>query len=122
MYNKSQQLQGGTGPGGCDALHYRDVLLRYGTFSAHLSDSAAGLCHDLCNFIVPWDSFRALVASHLIALNKCPGVRPIAIGDILCRIIRRLCVWLLPLMLLWSVAQANCVQAFRLVLRGPFMV
>ena len=83
----THQLQGGAGPGGCDASHWRDVLLRYGTSSAHLCDSVAGLCRHLCNSIVPWDSVRALVASCLIALDKCPGVRLIGIGETLRRII-----------------------------------
>ena len=60
---------------------------RYGNSSTHLHDSVAGLCCHLCNSIVPWDSIRALVVSHLIALDKCPGVRPIGIGKTLHRII-----------------------------------
>jgi len=52
-----------------------------------LRDSVAGLCCHLCNSIVPWNGIRALVASCLIALNKCPGVRPIGIGETLHRII-----------------------------------
>ena len=85
----AHQLQNGPGPGpgGCDASHWRDVLLRYGTSSTRLRDSIAGLCHHLCNSIVPWDSIRALVANHLIALDKCPEVRPIGIGETLHRII-----------------------------------
>ena len=84
----AHQLQSGAGPGGCDASHWRDVLLRHGTSSARLHDSVAGLCC-LCNSIVPWDGIRALVASRLIALDKCPGVRPIEIGETLCRIIEK---------------------------------
>ena len=83
----AHQLQGGAGPGGCDASHWRDVLLRYGTSSTHLHDFVAGLCRHLCNSIVPWDSIRALVASRLIALDKCLGVKPIGIGETLRRII-----------------------------------
>ena len=70
----AHQIQGGAGPGGCDASHWRDVLLRYGSSSSRLRDSVAELS------IVPWDDVRALMASRLIALNKCPGVRPIGIG------------------------------------------
>ena len=63
------------------------MLLRYGAPSAHLHDSIAALYRRICNLIVPWDDIRALVASCLIALNKCPGVHPIGIGETLRRII-----------------------------------
>ena len=65
-------------------------LLRYASSSAHLHDSVVGLCRRLCNSIVPWDSIRALVASRLIVLDKCLGVRLIGIGEILCRVMGRL--------------------------------
>jgi len=85
----AHQLQGEAGPGGCDASFWHDVLLHYGSSSAHLCDSVAALCHRLCNSIVTWDDVRALMASCLIAFNKCPGVRPIGIGETLHRVIEK---------------------------------
>ena len=61
----AHQLQGGAGPGGCDALYWHDVLL---SSSSCLRDSVAALCHHLCNSIIPWDDIRALVASEELGL------------------------------------------------------
>ena len=57
--------------------------MHYGASSASLRDTVAALCRRLCNAITPWEDVCALVASHLIALDKCPCVRPFGIGEIL---------------------------------------
>ena len=73
-------IQGSGGPGGCDAAHWQDVLLRYGNHSAKLA-------RRLSNSIIPWSDVRSLVSCRLIALDNCPGIHPIGIGETLRRII-----------------------------------
>ena len=51
-----------------------------------MRDEVATLATKMCNQILPWSQVRALVSGRLIALDKCPGVRPIGIGECLRRI------------------------------------
>ena len=80
-------MQGSSGASGTDFEHWQTVLLRHGALSSHLRDEVATLATKMCNQILPSSKVRALVSGRLIALDKCPGVRPIGIGECLRRII-----------------------------------
>ena len=84
-------IQGGVGPGGSDASQWQNYLLWYGAHSAKLCDAMAELARKIANNVVNWVDICTLMSSCLIALDKCPGVRPIAIGEehrwILCKVL-----------------------------------
>ena len=71
------------------ALHWQDFLLRYGSHSVRLRDAVAELVRCIANTIMDWVDICALMASRLIALDKCPGVCPIRVGEVLRRILGR---------------------------------
>ena len=83
----AKKLQGGAGPSGVHSLWWEHWMLRVGARSEKLREAVAALARVLANDVVPWQNVRALVANRLIALDKCPGVRPIGVGECLRRII-----------------------------------
>ncbi|KAL1446997.1 hypothetical protein WDU94_013938, partial [Cyamophila willieti] len=85
----ARKIHGGGGPGGSNSEQWTDFLLRFGRSSHRVRDAVAQLCCKLNNQSVSWDKIQALMSSRLIALDKCPGVRPIGIGECLRRILSK---------------------------------
>jgi hypothetical protein len=77
----ARRLSGGAGLGGTDAHALQQWLLRFGKASRTLRQASAEMVDWLANTFPPWASYRALMAGRLVALDKCPGVRPIGIGE-----------------------------------------
>ncbi len=75
------RLSGSAGLGGTDAYALSHWLLKFGTASCKLRVALAGLSAWLANGFPPWAAYRALMAGRLLALDKCPGVRPIGVGE-----------------------------------------
>ena len=76
------KLRGGAGPGSVDATAMSYWLLRRGKYSQMLREELAEWTEWLCNDTPPFAAFRALLCCRLVALDKCPGVRPLGIGEI----------------------------------------
>ena len=81
------KTNGSHGPSGLDAGEWRRLLTSYKTSSIDLcktvSKLAIRIATEELNFLNSYNACR------LIALDKCPGVRPIGIGEVLRRIIGR---------------------------------
>jgi hypothetical protein len=83
----ARRLHGSSGPTGTNSDQWKDYLLRHDKHSEKLREAVAALACRLSNTIVDWREIQALMANRLIALDKCPGVRPIGIGECLRRIL-----------------------------------
>ncbi|KAF6202525.1 hypothetical protein GE061_002921 [Apolygus lucorum] len=83
----ARKLHGSRGPNRSNSDQWTDFLLRYGRSSLTLRKAEAALANKLNNEDVPWESIKALMASRLVALDKCPGVRCIGTGECLKRIL-----------------------------------
>jgi hypothetical protein len=77
----ARRLSGSAGPGGTDSAAVQHWLLRFGGASQQLRKAVAEFTDWMANSSPPWAAYRALRAGRLVALDKCPGVRPVGIGE-----------------------------------------
>ena len=76
-------------PRGWTRLLGRERCTSFGSESNNLCHALASLAKRLCTTQVAPQGLSSLVACRLILPDKCPGVRPIAIGEVARRIIAK---------------------------------
>ena len=83
------RTKGAAGPSGIDAHGWRRLCTSFKAASMDLCHSLAQVARRLCTSFVDPEGLSALLACRLIALDKCPGVRPIGICETARRIISK---------------------------------
>ena len=83
------RIEGAAGPSGVDANGWRRLCISFKSASSELCNSLALLARRICTTYVDPQGLAPLLASRLIALDKCPGVRPIGVGETVRRIISK---------------------------------
>ena len=67
------------------------ICTSYHSASADICNALGSLAGCLCTDFVDSAGLTAFTACRLIALDKCPGVRPIGVGEVVRRIIGKAC-------------------------------
>ena len=80
------RTEGAAGPSGLDAQGWRRLCTSFKEDSASLCNSLANMCKRICSTYIDPEGLTTFVACRLMALDKCPGVRPIGIGEVVRRI------------------------------------
>ena len=83
------KINGSAGPSGLDSAAWKRACCSFGRFSVDLCDAISRVARKISATIIDPDSISALLASRLIALDKCPGIRPIGVTEVLRRIISK---------------------------------
>ena len=71
-------------------MELRNWLLCFRCASEELRVVVARLVDWMANSSPPWAACCAIMACHLVALDKRPGVRPVGIGETLCQALDKL--------------------------------
>ena len=82
----AMHTQSSANPSGLDSFAWRRLCSSFGSVSHELCSALAAV---VCSSVVNPESISALVACRLIPLDKCPGVRPIGVGEVPRRIIAK---------------------------------
>ena len=77
------------GPFSLDVASWKRLCTSFKGASTNLCESIAATARLLCTCYVDLSGLSAFVSGRLIALDKCPGVKPIGIGKIVRRLIDR---------------------------------
>ena len=85
-----RKMGGSGGPIKTDSMMLKDWCTRFSAESESLRKELAAWTRWLANGSPSWAAYRALMAGHLVALEKCPGVRPVVIGEAIRRLMAKL--------------------------------
>ena len=85
----SRRMHGSTGPSGLDADAWTRILTSYKASSDRLCAALAAAARCVCIESLDKDAMEGFTSARLIPLDKRPGVRPIAVGEVHRRIICR---------------------------------
>ena len=87
------------------------VCSSFGPTSTDLCSVIASANCRLCVDFVDPHCLRAFVACRLITLDKCPGVHPIGIGEVIRRVVSKAILSVLKFDILHAAGLVRCVQA-----------
>ena len=76
------RTNGSAGPSGADAAHWKRCAASFAGASSELMQAKAEKARLLCTEYHDPSTLTAFVNNRLVALDKCPGVRPVGIGEV----------------------------------------
>ena len=89
IHSIALKMDGSAGPSGLDVAAWKRLCTSYKIASTDLCNALASATRRICTELVDPIVIMPLVACRLIALDKCPGVRPIGVGETMRRIINK---------------------------------
>ena len=98
------RTQGSVGPSGVDAIAWKRWCTSHGRASVGLCKALAAVARRICMAFVDPSVLMAFNACRLIPLDKNPGVRPIGVVEVCCRIIGKAVMGIVKLDLIDAVA------------------
>ena len=88
----AMKFHGSAGPSSLDADDWRRLIPAFGQTSTNLRKLVVKFAKRLPTSIIPLDDLIAHKGFQLVALDKCPGVGPFVIGEVMSRIKGRIIV------------------------------
>ena len=85
--NSALHTEGSAGTSGMDALCWRRLCTSFGEKSNELCSAIAAFARRICTTYIDPSGLTAYTSCRLIPLDKCPGVRPVGIGEVVRRIV-----------------------------------